>query len=76
MTPLKRLACNLTVGKSVVLPSGRKAIVLELMSESVSFYYADERDDFTFELSRNKCIELFGNTPEPKDYWTPANLRR
>ena len=76
MTPIKRLACNLTVGKSVVLPSGRKAIVLELQSESISFCYADEAEDITFELSRNKCIELFGNPPETPDYYTPANLRR
>lgn len=76
MTLIKRLACNLTVGKSVVLPSGRKAIVLELQSESISFCYADEAEALAFELSRNKCIELFGNPPEPVDYYTPANLRR
>jgi hypothetical protein len=75
MTLIKRQACNLTVGKAVTLPSGRKAIVLELQTESISFCYADEAELFSFELSRNKCIELFGNTPEYRDYWTPANQR-
>lgn len=56
---MKRMALKLKARQVVILPSGRKAKVLEIGYDMVVFQYLDGLPE-KFELSRAFCVRLWG----------------